>query len=93
MLNTSSPREDLANTLWLLGHAAAELVAQAADATAELDDLVRQALEATADSQAVADGSFLNPDLVRHVQDGGSTLEYFLRDGSRAASYPQTPSL
>ncbi len=93
MLDTSSLREDLANTLWLLGHAAADLVAQATDATAELDDLVRQALQVTADSEAIANCSFLNPDLVRHVQDGGSTLEYFLRDGSRTASYPQTPPL
>ncbi len=93
MVDASPLREGLTNTLWLLGHAAADLITQAHNATAELDDLIRQALQDTTDSDAVAHCSFLNPDLIRHVQDGGSTLEYFLRDGSRTAGHPEKPSL
>lgn len=84
MSDTLSTDADLSNTLWLLGHAATQHVSDAVTATDDVDTLIRRALQRDDDVQTVAANSFLDPDLIRHVQEGGSSLHYLLQNTSPA---------
>ena len=84
MSDTLSPDTDLANTLWLVGHFARQHVRDVVTATDDIDALIRRALDHDDDVETVAASSFLDPDLIRHVQDGGSSLHFFLQNASPA---------
>ena len=84
MSDTPSPATDLANTLWLLGHSARQHVRDVVTATDDVDRLIRRALEQNGNIETVAASSFLDPDLIRHMQGGGSSLHFFLQNTSPA---------
>ncbi|WP_157887878.1 hypothetical protein [Frondihabitans sp. PAMC 28766] len=78
MNSSPSSAQEHANALWLLGHAASEHVRDAVARTDDVDDLIRRALDQDHDVESVAANSFLDPDLIRHVQGGGTSLSFFL---------------
>jgi hypothetical protein len=68
--------EGLANTVWLHTRHAIEQARAAATAASDVDGVIRDALDTGRDAETIADASFVDVDLVRHVASGGSTADY-----------------
>lgn len=92
MTDTSTLAEELANSLWLQGHAARHAVLEAIVAAQALEGLIRQALLASKDHSVIAEKAFVDLGLIAHVSGGGSALEYFLeQERANGASSTETP--
>jgi hypothetical protein len=72
--------ENVSNELWLHSHHAAQQVRAAERAAAQLDTLIHTACGAGVDVETIADASFVDVGLVRHVALGGTTFDYLTSD-------------
>lgn len=83
---TDTAHQELTNTLWLLGRSAEEQVRTAQQAAAELDSALLRAMVTVTNADVLTEESFLDPRLVHHVRDGGSSFTFLLEQAGSEKS-------